>query len=183
MRSASTTRAGALLTAPLLGAGLAPPRRSSPSRARGRSSTSVSRVGIALAVPVHGAFAGARHPGGAGPPRLHPRAAAGDRRQHRRDARGRRRRAALASDAARSGTALIIAGIAAAATGSGLAGLGAAGKRDRDRDRRRAALRRIRRSCAHSVVFLAQNGPSLSHKRCLNKVRTWQSLPVVTPMA
>ena len=76
------------------------------------------------------------------------------------------------------GNALIIAGIAAAAIGSGLAGLGAAGQRDRDRGRRGAALRRIRRiPRAFRRVFQARNGQSLSHKRCLNKIQTCASLP------
>src|SRR5438067_10283970 len=117
--------AGALLTAPLLGAGsllLA-------GRRRGAPATLVYvglAVGISLAVPVHGAFAAHGIPAAQDhlaflPARLLAILA---------NALG-----TLAVDvvALRSfrrhpvGNGLIVAGIAAAATGSGLAGLGAAG--------------------------------------------------------
>ena len=165
--------AGALLTAPLLGAGsllLAGRRRAAPVVLVYAGLA----VGIALAVPVHGAFAAHGIPAAQDHLAFLPGAAAGDRRQHRRNACGRRASPCARSGAARSATALIIAGIAAAATSSALAGLGARGQRDRDRGRRGAALRRIRRSRAHSGVFLAQNGQSLSHKRCLNNAQTWR---------
>jgi hypothetical protein len=48
------------------------------------------------------------------------------------------------------------------------------GERNRDRRRRGVALRRIRRTCAHSSVFSPENGRSLSHKRCLYKAQTWR---------
>jgi hypothetical protein len=117
--------AGALLTAPLLGAGsllLAGRRRAAP----------VARVfvglavGISLAVPVHGVFAAHGIPAAQDhlsflPARLLAIVA---------NALGTLAVVVVALRSFRRrplGNALIIAGIAAAATGSGLAGLGAAG--------------------------------------------------------
>ena len=168
--------AGALLTAPLLGAG------SLLLAGRCRAAPVVLvyaglAVGIALAVPVHGAFAAHGIPAAQDhldfiPARLLAIVAniAGTLAVVVVALRSFRRRPL--------GNGLIIAGIVAAATGAGSPG-SAPRQRNRDRGRCGAALRRIRRSCAHSVVFLAQNGPSLSHKRCLNKARTWQCATVV----
>jgi len=117
--------AGALLTAPLLGAGsllLAGRRRAAPVALVYAGLA----VGIALSVPVHGAFAAHGIPAAQDhvaflPARLLAIVAniAGT--------------LAVVGDALRSfrrrplGNGLILAGIAAAAAGSGLAGLGAAG--------------------------------------------------------
>ena len=167
--------AGALLTAPLLGAGsllLAGRRRAAPVALVYAGLA----VGIALAVPVHGAFAAHGIPAAQDhlaflPARLLAIVAniAGTLAVVVVALRSFRRRPL--------GNGLIIAGIAAAATSSGLAGLGAAGQRNRHSRRSGAALRRIRRTRAHSGVFLAQIGQSLSHKRCLNKAQTRRSLP------
>ena len=117
--------AGALLTAPLLGAGsllLAGGRRAAPA-----ALVYVGlAVGISLAVPVHGAFAAhgipaAQHHLAFLPARLLAILA---------NAVGTLAVVAVALRSLRRrplGNALIIAGIAAAATGSGLSGLGAAG--------------------------------------------------------
>ena len=117
--------AGALLTAPLLGAGsllLAGRRRAGPV-----ALVYVGlAVGIALAVPVHGAFAAHGIPAAQDhlaflPARLLAIAAnvAGTLAVVAVALRSFRRRPL--------GNALIVAGIAAAAAGSGLAGLGAVG--------------------------------------------------------
>jgi hypothetical protein len=154
--------AGALLTAPLLGAGsllLAGRRRAAPV-----ALVFVGlAIGISLAMPVHGQFAAHGIPPAQNhlaflPARLLAvlanalgtlavvvvQAASArqraDRRRHRRCGDGERSR-----------------------------GTRRRGKRDRDRDRRRAALRRIRRSDARFGPLSAENGASLSHKRCLNK--------------
>ena len=117
--------AGALLTAPLLGAGslLLAGRRRSGSVALVYAGLA---VGIALAMPVHGAFAAHGIPAAQDhlaflPTRLLAIVAniAGTLAVVTVALRSFRRRPA--------GNALIIAGIAAAAAGSGLAGLGAAG--------------------------------------------------------
>ncbi len=117
--------AGALLTAPLLGAGsllLAGRRRAAPV-----ALVYVGlAVGISLAVPVHGAFAAHGIPAAQDhlaflPARLLAILA---------NAVGTLAVVLVAMRSFRRrplGNALIIAGIAAAATGSGLAGLGAAG--------------------------------------------------------
>jgi hypothetical protein len=117
--------AGALLTAPLLGAGsllLAGRRRAAPVTLV----YSGLAVGISLAVPVHGAFVAHGIPAaqdhlGFLPARLLAILA---------NALGTLAVVAVALRSLRRrplGNGLIIAGIAAAATGSGLAGLGAAG--------------------------------------------------------
>jgi hypothetical protein len=117
--------AGALLTAPLLGAGslLLAGRRRAGSVALVYAGLA---VGIALAVPVHGAFAAHGIPAAQDhlaflPARLLAIVAniAGTLAVVAVALRSFRRRP--------FGNALIIAGIAAAAAGSGLAGLGAAG--------------------------------------------------------
>ncbi len=117
--------AGALLTAPLLGAGsllLAGRRRAAPVTLVYAGLA----VGIALAMPVHGAFGAHGIPAAQDhlellPARLLAIAAniAGTLAVVAVALRSFRRRPL--------GNALIIAGIAAAAAGSGLAGLGAAG--------------------------------------------------------
>ena len=117
--------AGALLTAPLLGAGsllLAGRRRAAPVVLVYAGLA----VGISLAVPVHGAFVAHGIPPAQDhlsflPARLLAIVANG---------LGTLAVLAVALRSFRSrpvGNALIVAGIAAAATGSGLAGLGAAG--------------------------------------------------------
>jgi hypothetical protein len=117
--------AGALLTAPLLGAGsllLAGRRRAAPVAL---VYTGLA-VGVALAVPVHGAFAAHGIPAAQDhlallPARL-PAIVA--------NVLGTLAVVVIALRSFRRrplGNGLIIAGIAAAATGSGLAGLGAAG--------------------------------------------------------
>ena len=117
--------AGALLTAPLLGAGsllLAGRRRAGPVALVWAGLA----VGIALAVPVHGAFAAHGIPAAQDhlaflPARLLAILA---------NALGTLAVVVVALRSVRRrplGNGLIIAGIAAAATGSGLAGLGAAG--------------------------------------------------------
>jgi hypothetical protein len=117
--------AGALLTAPLLGAGsllLAGQRRAAPV-----ALVYVGlAIGVSLAAPVHGAFAAhgipaAQHHLGFLPARLLAILA---------NALGTLVVVAVALRSFRRrplGNGLIVAGIAAAATGSGLAGLGAAG--------------------------------------------------------
>jgi hypothetical protein len=118
--------AGALLTAPLLGAGsllLAGRRRAAPA-----ALVYVGlAIGIALAVPVHGAFA-AHH----GIPAAQDHLAFLPARLLAilANAVGTLAVVVVALRSIRRrplGNGLIIAGIAAAATGSGLAGLGAAG--------------------------------------------------------
>jgi hypothetical protein len=117
--------AGALLTAPLLGAGsllLAGRRRAAPVALLYVGLA----VGISLAVPVHGAFAvhgipAAQHHLGFLPARLLAIAA---------NSLGTLAVVAVALRSFRRrplGNGLIVAGIAAAAAGSGLAGLGAGG--------------------------------------------------------
>jgi hypothetical protein len=117
--------AGGLLTAPLLGAGsllLAGRRRAGPLAL----AYAGLAVGVALAVPVHGAFAAHGIPAAQDhlaflPARLLAIVA---------NVLGTLAVLVVALRSLRSrplGNALIIAGIAAAATGSGLAGLGAAG--------------------------------------------------------
>jgi hypothetical protein len=118
--------AGALLTAPLLGAGsllLAGRRRAAPVALIYVGLA----VGISLAVPLHGAFA-AQH----GIPAAQDHLAFLPARLLAilANALGTLAVAAVALRSLRRrplGNGLIIAGIAAAATGSGLAGLGAAG--------------------------------------------------------
>jgi hypothetical protein len=118
--------AGALLTAPLLGAGsllLAGRRRAAPVALIYVGLA----VGISLAVPVHGAFA-ARH----GIPAAQDHLAFLPARLLAilANALGTLAVVAIALGSLRRrplANGLIIAGIAAAATGSGLAGLGAAG--------------------------------------------------------
>ncbi|HET7572065.1 MAG TPA: hypothetical protein VFJ77_05275 [Gaiellaceae bacterium] len=117
--------AGALLTAPLLGAGsllLAGVRRAAP----------VALVyaglaaGVALALPVHGAFAAHGLP----PAQDHLALLPGRLLAVVANALGTLAAAAVALRSLRRrplGNALILLGIAAAAAGSGLAGLGAAG--------------------------------------------------------
>jgi hypothetical protein len=117
--------AGALLTAPLLGAGsllLAGRRRAAPL-----ALVYVGlAIGVSLAVPIHGAFATHGIPAAQDhlaflPARLLAILA---------NALGTLAVVAVALRSFRQrplGNALIVAGIAAAATGSGLAGLGAAG--------------------------------------------------------
>jgi hypothetical protein len=117
--------AGALLTAPLLGAGsllLAGRRRAAPAALVYAGLA----VGIALAVPVHGVFAAHGIPAAQAhlaflPARLLAILA---------NSLGTLAVVVVALRSIRRrpvGNALIIAGIAAAATGSGLAGLGSAG--------------------------------------------------------
>ena len=166
--------AGALLTAPLLGAGsllLAGRRRAAPVALVYCGLA----VGIALAVPVHGAFAAHGIPAAQDhlafvPARLLAIVAniLGTLAVVVVALRSFRRRPL--------GNGLIIAGIAAAAAGSALSGLGAAGQRDRDRRRRGAALRRIRRSCALPSITRPKMVNRLSYKRCLTSAQTWRLL-------
>ena len=154
--------AGALLTAPLLGAGsllLAGRRRAAPVVLVYAGLA----VGIALAVPVHGTFAAHGIPAAQDhldlvPARLLAIVAniAGTlapAARQRLDPR-RNRRSGNEQCARRAGSRR--------------------GQRNRDCDRRGAALRRIRRSCAHSVGFSSENSLQLSHKRCLTDALTWQ---------
>lgn len=117
--------AGALLTAPLLGAGslaLAGWRRAVPVALL----FSGLAVGVALAVPVHGAFAAHGLP----PAQDHLHLLPARVLAIAANALGTIAVVAVALRSARRrplGNALIVLGVAAAATGSGLAGLGAAG--------------------------------------------------------
>ena len=117
--------AGALLTAPLLGAGslaLAGSRRAVP----GGLVYAGLAVGIALAMPVHGAFAAHGIP----PAQDHLAFAPARLLAIAANALGTLAVVAVALRSLRRrplGNALIVLGVAAAATGSGLAGLGAAG--------------------------------------------------------
>jgi len=117
--------AGALLTAPLLGAGsllLAGVRRTAPVALVYAGLA----VGVALAVPIHGVFTAHGIP----PAQDHLAFLPGRLLAILANALGTLAAAAVALRSLRRrplGNALILAGIAAAATGSGLAGLGAAG--------------------------------------------------------
>ena len=115
---------GGLLTAPLLGLGslLLYGWR----RIVGPALVYVGlAVGIAIAVPVHGAFGG-DIPGGAGPPRFLPARFARSRCERRRHAGRRRCGTRSRSGAGRSATRSSSAGVAVAAAGTALSGLGAA---------------------------------------------------------
>ena len=83
---------GALLTAPLLGAGSLLLVGPALGRCRSRSSTAGIAVGVALAVPLEAELAGTDVPGRPGRPRAVAGARARDRGELARDARGRRRR-------------------------------------------------------------------------------------------
>jgi len=117
--------AGALLTAPLLGSGsllLAGQRRAAPLALVYAGLA----VGVSLAVPVHGAFP----PHGIPPAQDHLAFLPARLLAIVANALGTLAVVAVALRSLRRrpfGNALIVAGIAAAATGSGLAGLGAAG--------------------------------------------------------
>ena len=116
---------GALLTAPLLGSGsllLAGQRRAAPFALVYAGLA----VGVSLAVPVHGAFP----PHGIPPAQDHLAFLPARLLAIVANALGTLAVVAVALRSMRRrplGNALIVAGIAAAATGSGLAGLGAAG--------------------------------------------------------
>ena len=117
---------GALLTAPLLGVGsllLAGVRRAA---AFGLLYAGLA-VGIALAMPVHGAFAPHGLPPAQDHLALRPGPPARDRRE-RGSGRSRSSASPLRSLRRRPlGNTLIVLGVAAAAIGSGVAGLGAGG--------------------------------------------------------
>ena len=154
-------------------------RSSSPAAAAPRRSSLVYTgfaVGIALAVPVHGTFAAHGIPAAQDhlafvPARLLAIVAniAGTLAVVVVALRRFRRRPL--------GNGLIIAGIAAAATGSGLAGLGAAGSAIGIAIGAVLLYAGFVAPAHIPASFLAQNGPSLSYKRCLNKVQTCASLP------
>jgi hypothetical protein len=117
--------AGALLTAPLLGAGSllrAGVRRAAP----GALAYAGLAVGVAISMPVHGAFA--RH--GIPPAQDHLRFLPARLLAIAANAAGTAVVVAVALRSIRRrplGNALIVSGVAAAAAGSGLAGLGAGG--------------------------------------------------------
>ena len=106
---------------------VARPRRRTPRRARPALVYAGLAVGVAIAMPIHGAFAAHGIP--AAQDHLGVRARARCSRSPRtRSARSRSSCVALRSIRRRPlGNTLIVLGVAAAATGSGLTGLGAGG--------------------------------------------------------